>query len=112
MPTYDYECTKCSHTFDAFQSMSDEPLRKCPSCGRNTLRRLIGGGLGVIFKGSGFYVTDSKSAGSGKAAKKASDGTTADTPAKTSTDTPAASTTSSETSSTKSTKTEPSNVAG
>ncbi|TVQ17441.1 MAG: zinc ribbon domain-containing protein [Spirochaetaceae bacterium] len=112
MPTYDYECTKCSHTFDAFQSMSDEPLRKCPSCGRNTLRRLIGGGLGVIFKGSGFYVTDSKSTGSGKAAKKASDSGTADTPAKTSSDTPAASTTSSDTSSTKSTKTETSNVAG
>ena len=65
MPTYDYECAKCGHRFDAFQSMSDDPLRKCPSCGKAGLRRLIGGGLGVIFKGSGFYVTDSRSGGNG-----------------------------------------------
>lgn len=73
MPTYDYECSKCGHLFDAFQSMSDEPLVKCPSCGRNSLRRLIGGGLGVIFKGSGFYVTDSRS-GSGKTGSGSSAG--------------------------------------
>ncbi len=60
MPTYDYECTKCGHTFDAFQSMSEDPLVKCPQCKKNGLKRLIGGGLGVIFKGSGFYVTDSR----------------------------------------------------
>ena len=64
MPTYDYECNKCGHTFDAFQSMSDKPLRKCPECNQNGLKRLIGGGLGVIFKGSGFYVTDSRRSGS------------------------------------------------
>ncbi len=66
MPTYDYECTKCGHSFDAFQSMSDDPLVKCPGCGKNGLKRLIGGGLGLIFKGSGFYVTDSRTGGNGR----------------------------------------------
>ena len=61
MPTYDYECKECGHTFEHFQMMSDEPLTECPSCG-GPVRRLIGGGLGIIFKGSGFYVTDNKSA--------------------------------------------------
>ena len=70
MPTYDYECAKCGHRFDAFQSMSEDPLRKCPSCGKAGLRRLIGGGLGVIFKGSGFYQTDYRSQGYHEAAKK------------------------------------------
>ena len=59
MPTYEYECTKCGHTFEAFQSMIDKPLSRCPKC-RYAVRRLIGGGLGVIFKGSGFYTTDNK----------------------------------------------------
>jgi putative FmdB family regulatory protein len=63
MPTYGYECKSCGHTFDAFQSMSDDPLKICPKCGKD-VRRLINGGTGVIFKGSGFYVTDKKS-GSG-----------------------------------------------
>ena len=67
MPTYGYECKSCKHTFDAFQSMKDEPLKTCPKCGK-AIRRLINGGTGVIFKGNGFYVTD-KSAGSGKSAK-------------------------------------------
>ena len=57
MPTYGYECKSCGHTFDAFQSMSDEPLKTCPECGKK-VRRLINGGTGVIFKGGGFYVTD------------------------------------------------------
>ncbi|MDR1106976.1 MAG: zinc ribbon domain-containing protein [Treponema sp.] len=57
MPTYEYECKDCGHTFEAFQSMSDEPIKICPLCGKS-LRRLIHGGTGVIFKGSGFYVTD------------------------------------------------------
>ncbi|MFW5744988.1 MAG: FmdB family zinc ribbon protein [Spirochaetota bacterium] len=61
MPTYDYECSSCGHTFDAFQSMSDDPLKTCPECGKNALKRLIGGGMGIIFKGSGFYSTDSRS---------------------------------------------------
>ncbi|MDR1253368.1 MAG: zinc ribbon domain-containing protein [Treponema sp.] len=57
MPTYEYECKSCGHTFEAFQAMSDDPLDRCPKCGK-TVRRLIRGGTGVIFKGSGFYVTD------------------------------------------------------
>ncbi|MDR1325549.1 MAG: zinc ribbon domain-containing protein [Treponema sp.] len=57
MPTYEYECKMCGHTFDVFQSMSDAPLKTCPECGKE-LRRLINGGSGIIFKGSGFYVTD------------------------------------------------------
>jgi putative FmdB family regulatory protein len=57
MPTYEYECKSCGHTFEAFQAMSDDPLDSCPKCGKS-VRRLIRGGTGVIFKGSGFYVTD------------------------------------------------------
>jgi len=57
MPTYEYECKSCSHNFEIFQSMSDQPLKDCPKCGKE-VRRLIFGGAGVIFKGSGFYVTD------------------------------------------------------
>ena len=57
MPTYGYECKSCKHTFDVFQSMKDEPIKICPECGK-AVRRLINGGNGVIFKGSGFYVTD------------------------------------------------------
>jgi putative FmdB family regulatory protein len=69
MPTYEYECKVCGHRFDAFQSMQDDPLKICPECGKE-LRRLIFGGSGVIFKGSGFYVNDkggSKAAASGSA---------------------------------------------
>jgi len=57
MPTYEYECKSCSYNFEVFQSMSDSPLTDCPKCG-GEIRRLIFGGTGVIFKGSGFYVTD------------------------------------------------------
>ena len=59
MPTYDYECRNCSYKFEAFQSIRDEPLKRCPRCGKG-VRRLFGGGMGIIFKGSGFYVTDHK----------------------------------------------------
>lgn len=59
MPTYDYECENCIKVFEIFQQMSDEPIKKCPDC-ENPVKRLIGGGLGVIFKGSGFYINDSK----------------------------------------------------
>ncbi|MDR2477221.1 MAG: zinc ribbon domain-containing protein [Treponema sp.] len=68
MPTYEYECKSCGHTFEAFQSMSDDPLKNCPECGED-IRRLIHGGTGVIFKGSGFYVTD-KSKGASTAGEK------------------------------------------
>lgn len=57
MPTYDYECTKCHHRFEKFQAMSDPLLKSCPKC-RGRVRRLIGGGAGLIFKGQGFHVTD------------------------------------------------------
>ena len=63
MPTYEYECSKCGKTFDFFQSMNDAPLTDCPEegCGgKGTLKRLIGSGAGIIFKGSGFYETDYK----------------------------------------------------
>ena len=57
MPTYDYICSTCGYEFEHFQSMSEEPIRTCPSCdGR--VRRKIGGGTGLIFKGSGYYLTD------------------------------------------------------
>src|SRR5262245_12747400 len=61
MPTYDYECDSCDHRFDAFQAISDDPLKKCPKCGKKKLRRLFGAGAGLIFKGSGFYLTDYRS---------------------------------------------------
>ena len=61
MPTYDYSCQACGHELEAFQSMSAAPLRKCPVCGKLQLKRLIGMGAGVIFKGSGFYETDYRS---------------------------------------------------
>lgn len=60
MPTYEYACTKCGHQFEQFQSMRDEPLKKCPKCKKAGLKRLVGGGAGLIFKGSGFYITDYK----------------------------------------------------
>ena len=60
MPTYEYECESCQHSFEEFQSMSDKALRKCPQCGKLKLRRLIGAGAGIIFKGTGFYETDYK----------------------------------------------------
>ena len=60
MPTYDYECEKCGHRFELFQSMKDEPKKRCPKC-KGKVRRLIGTGAGMIFKGSGFYVTDYRS---------------------------------------------------
>lgn len=59
MPTYDYECAQCGSTVEVFQSMSDPSIPSCATC-NTPMRRLIGGGLGVIFKGSGFYSTDSR----------------------------------------------------
>jgi putative FmdB family regulatory protein len=73
MPTYEYECKKCGHNFEVFQSMSDEPLKHCVKCG-NEVRRLIFGGAGIIFKGSGFYVTDKASGKTSDAGKAADTG--------------------------------------
>jgi putative FmdB family regulatory protein len=61
VPTYDYQCRACDHTFEHYQRMSEEPLRTCPSCGEHEVRRLIGSGAGIIFRGSGFYETDYRS---------------------------------------------------
>lgn len=66
MPTYEYVCDACEHEFEEFQSMSAKHLKKCPECGKNKLRRLIGTGAGIIFKGSGFYETDYRSDGYNK----------------------------------------------
>jgi putative FmdB family regulatory protein len=79
MPTYEYSCQKCGQTFEAFQSMRDEPFRECPKelCrlpkwGHGKVKRLLGTGAGIIFKGSGFYVTDYRSDSYKEAAKKES----------------------------------------
>jgi putative FmdB family regulatory protein len=68
MPTYDYVCDACQHQFELFHSIKDEPKRKCPECGRQKLRRLIGPGAAIVFKGSGFYQTDYRSESYKKAA--------------------------------------------
>ena len=70
MPRYEYECRSCGHNFELTQSMSDEPVKDCPKCGKE-VRRLIFGGSGVIFKGSGFYVNDSKGKNPAASAKAA-----------------------------------------
>lgn len=67
MPTYDYECSDCGHAFEAFHSMSAQSISVCPECD-GTVRRLIGTGAGLLFKGSGFYQTDYRSADYNKAA--------------------------------------------
>lgn len=63
MPTYDYECQSCHHTFEAFQKMSDPVLTECPKCGKE-VKRILSAGIGISFKGSGFYVNDSGSSNS------------------------------------------------
>lgn len=81
MPTYDYQCTKCRKSFEYFQSMKDAPLAKCPkdACrqktwGKGKVQRMLGTGAGLIFKGSGFYITDYRSEGYKASAKKDSNG--------------------------------------
>jgi putative FmdB family regulatory protein len=61
MPTYEYECDGCGHRFEEFQQISEAPLKICPKCHKRKLRRLIGAGAAVIFKGPGFYETDYRS---------------------------------------------------
>ncbi len=82
MPTYEYECRNCGHTFEAFQSINDKPLSRCPKC-KSAVRRVINGGMGVIFKGRGFYSTDNKkgsvlTGGNGSSKEKSKDKTPAD----------------------------------
>jgi putative FmdB family regulatory protein len=71
MPTYEYVCNECEHQFEEFQSMKDELLKDCPKCKKSELKRLIGSGAGIIFKGSGFYCTDYRSDNYNNAKKKA-----------------------------------------
>ena len=80
MPTYDYACKECGHRFEAFQSMNDAALTTCPQCEREALQRLIGAGAGLLFKGSGYYLTDYKKS-SVPAAEKGTASTAESTPA-------------------------------
>jgi putative FmdB family regulatory protein len=68
MPTYDYVCKACDHTWEEFQSITAKPTQKCPECGKKKAERKIGPGAGLIFRGSGFYITDYRSDGYRKAA--------------------------------------------
>ena len=81
MPTYDYQCDACDHCFELYQSITADPIKKCPECGKNKVRRLISPGAAVIFKGSGFYTTDYRSSSYKKAAAadKSSSSSTAST---------------------------------
>ena len=81
MPTYDYKCLECSHTFEEFQKITDKPIEICPECG-GKLKRLIGPGADPIFKGSGFYQTDYKVSPSEKSKKQGSRDKTNDESAK------------------------------
>jgi putative FmdB family regulatory protein len=81
MPTYDYECPKCGHAFELVQSMRDAPITKCPKCKKTGVKRLVGGGAGLIFKGTGFYITDYKNKDSAAKEKRKADAKTASTPA-------------------------------
>ena len=81
MPTYEYACSKCGHQFEQFQSMKDQPLATCPEdkCGqkkwgKGKVKRMMGSGAGLIFKGSGFYITDYRSESYKQGAKKDSGG--------------------------------------
>ena len=58
MPTYEYRCSACNYEFERFQSITAEPIKRCPQCGKAKVKRLLGTGAGLIFKGSGFYITD------------------------------------------------------
>ncbi len=87
MPTYEYQCSACGHKFEQFQSITAKPIRRCPICRKNKVVRLISGGSGFIFKGSGFYATDYRSdaykaAAKSDAATAAKSATATDTAAK------------------------------
>ena len=85
MPTYDYRCDGCGHQFEEMQSFSADPLKTCPKCGQDQLRRLFGTGAAILFKGGGFYETDYKRGEGYKKAEQADSGT----PAKPAESTPA-----------------------
>ena len=75
MPTYEYKCTKCDHRFEMLQTMNEPPRKRCPECGCK-VERLIGAGAGLIFKGSGFYITDYVKGKDGKGKKSETEGKT------------------------------------
>jgi putative FmdB family regulatory protein len=81
MPTYEYRCEGCGHEFEELQSFKDEPLKVCPKCHEERLRRLFGTGAAILFKGSGFYETDYRSESYKKAAKAEQDASSKSTPA-------------------------------
>ena len=85
MPNYDYECPKCGHEFETYQPITDDPLTKCPQKGcRGKVQRLIGGGGGLLFKGSGFYITDYRSDNYKKSAKSDTSASSGDSSSKSS----------------------------
>ena len=75
MPTYEYYCTSCNFEFEEFQSIASEPIQTCPKCKTNNVKRKISGGTGLIFKGSGFYITDYKNKKNHTSPKPASEKT-------------------------------------
>jgi putative FmdB family regulatory protein len=77
MPTYEYECEKCQHQFERFQSITEEPVKVCPVCG-GKVKRLISGGGGLLFKGHGFYITDYRSESYKKRQREETGATTKD----------------------------------
>lgn len=101
MPTYEYVCDACEHQFEEFQSITADPLKKCPACKKNKLRRLIGTGAAVIFKGSGFYQTDYRSDSYKKAAKADKSAASSSSSSSTSSDSSSSSTTSAKSSESK-----------
>ena len=73
MPTYEYRCKSCGHEFEEFQTMSSDLLIMCPKCAKPTLKRLMSAGAGLVFKGSGFYLTDYKKSSSSSSTSSTSD---------------------------------------
>ena len=70
MPTYDYSCAACGHRFERFESINDDAAKECPKCGKKKAKRMLGTGAGLIFKGAGFYTTDSKKSSGGDSGEK------------------------------------------
>ncbi len=81
MPTYDYKCNHCDHSFELFQHITEKPVKKCPACGKLKAQRVIGSGSAIIFKGSGFYQTDYRSEEYKSKAKKETESVKPDTKA-------------------------------